>query len=437
MESSLNFEQGKIEEDDIYKCPNCHIFYSSEEEHLPLTLPCGHIICKKCLIEISNQSNQLITCPIDTKIFTQDVSSLNVCKPFLQIPEKKNKIKQFICAIHKDKRIKYICEYDNETFCSKCLINHSKSPHKILNFEPNKERINNEIEIVYNQLNSLKNEYSLKNKKLDEFQNILKRKLQEESMKLKGEIQKIVNNFLEIQKLYEEKILNLFNYECDKIEESKLSINQIINEMKLIYDKIVYFKNKYNNKMNIIYNDIIEEKNDIIFKYEQLKRNNILNSNKFNITFEQLQLPKLFFQNENLLMNYTQNLIILDSEKYLNKIKSYTEKKKEYSFEKRSESSEKNGSNRKIKSLRKGSDPTNQGVIHSRFKIEGKDDKPILINNNEHIMHIPYYEKYNKNNNTLTSKVNSIKKRGLSGKSGTNGTTSSSKQSKNQYEIGC
>ena len=246
---------------------------------------------------------------------------------------------------------------------------------------------------------------------------------------------KTVNNYSEIQKLYEEKILNLFNYECDKIEESKLSINQIINEMKLIYDKIVYFKNKYNDKMNIIYNDIIEEKNDIIFKYEQLKRNNILNSNKFNITFEQLQLPKLVFQNENLFMNYTQNLIVLDSEKYLNKIKSYTEKKKDNSFEKRSESSEKNASNRKIKSLRKGSDPTNQGVIHSRFKIEGKDDKPILINNNEHIMHIPYYEKYNKNNNIVTSKVNTIKKRGLSGKSGTNGTTSSSKQSK--HEIGC
>ena len=327
MEIPLIFEQEKLQNDDIYKCPNCHIFYSNEEEHLPLTLPCGHIICKKCLIDISNQSNQLITCPIDTKIFSQNVSSLNVCKPFLQKPEKNNKIKEFICSIHKDKRIKYICEYDNETFCSKCLINHSKYPHKILNFEPNKERINSEIEIVSNQLNSLKNEYSLKNKKLDEFQNILKRKLQEESMKLKSEIQKIINNFLEIQNLYEEKILNLFNFECDKIEESKLSINQIINEMKLIYDKIVFFKNKYNNKINIIYNDIIDEKNDIIFKYEQLKKNNILNSNKFNITFEQLQLPKLFFKNENLLMNYTQNLIILDSENYLNKIKSHTEKK--------------------------------------------------------------------------------------------------------------
>ena len=255
MEIPLIFEQEKLQNDDIYKCPNCHIFYSNEEEHLPLTLPCGHIICKKCLIDISNQSNQLITCPIDTKIFSQNVSSLNVCKPFLQKPEKNNKIKEFICSIHKDKRIKYICEYDN----------------KILNFEPNKERINNEIEIVSNQLNSLKDEYSLKNKKLDEFQNILKRKLQEESMKLKSEIQKIINNFLEIQNLYEEKILNLFNFECDKIEESKLSINQIINEMKLIYDKIVFFKNKYNNKINIIYNDIIDEKNDIIFKYEQFK----------------------------------------------------------------------------------------------------------------------------------------------------------------------
>ena len=418
------FEQENLEEK-IYKCPNCNQNFSIDNNKIPLILPCGHIICKKCLIEISN-INQFISCPIDTKIFTQEIYTFKIFQPFLQKIQKKNELKEFICSIHNDKKIKYICEYDNETFCSKCLINHNQHPHKILNFEPNKERINNEIEIVFKQINLLKEEFNSKNKKLDEFQNILKKKLEEETFKLKNEIKTIINSFIEIQKLYEEKILNFYNFQYDKIEERKLNINLISNEIKLLNEKINSFQNKYKYKMNIIYNEIIEEKNNIIYNYEQLKRKNIINSNKFEETFEELQLPKIIF-NENLKKNFIQNIIILDSENYLNKIRNNIEKD---ILEKRSESSEKNYSNKKINSLRKGSDPTNQTKFYNRFKLEGKDNKPVLINDNIMISHFDV--KYNENNNNILKK-NIKKKRGLSKKSGTNNTTSTSKQSKHDF----
>ena len=418
------FEQENLEEN-IYKCPNCNQNYSIDNNKIPLILPCGHIICKKCLIEISN-INQFISCPIDTKIFTQEIYTFKIFQPFLQKIQKKNELKEFICSIHNDKKIKYICEYDNETFCSKCLINHNQHPHKILNFEPNKERINNEIEIVFKQINLLKEEFNSKNKKLDEFQNILKKKLEEETFKLKNEIKTIINSFIEIQKLYEEKILNFYNFQYDKIEERKLNINLISNEIKLLNEKINSFQNKYKYKMNIIYNEIIEEKNNIIYNYEQLKRKNIINSNKFEETFEELQLPKIIF-NENLKKNFIQNIIILDSENYLNKIRNNIEKE---ILEKRSESSEKNYSNKKINSLRKGSDPTNQTKFYNRFKLEGKDNKPVLINDNIIISHFDV--KYKENNNNILKK-NIKKKRGLSKKSGTNNTTSTSKQSKHDF----
>ena len=418
------FEQENLEEN-IYKCPNCNQNYSIDNNKIPLILPCGHIICKKCLIEISNL-NQFISCPIDTKIFTQEIYTFKIFQPFLQKIQKKKELKEFICSIHNDKKIKYICEYDNETFCSKCLINHNQHPHKILNFEPNKERINNEIEIVYKQINLLKEEFNSKNKKLDEFQNVLKKKLEEETFKLKNEIKTIINSFIEIQKLYEEKILNFYNFQYDKIEERKLNINLISNEIKLLNEKINSFQNKYKYKMNIIYNEIIEEKNNIIYNYEQLKRKNIINSNKFEETFEELQLPKIIF-NENLKKNLIQNIILLDSENYLNKIRNNIEKD---ILEKRSESSEKNYSNKKINSLRKGSDPTNQTKFYNRFKLEGKDNKPVLINDNIIISHFDV--KYNENNNNILKK-NIKKKRGLSKKSGTNNTTSTSKQSKHDF----
>ncbi len=430
---NVTFEQDNSEEI-IDKCPNCNLHYSIENDKIPLILPCGHIICKTCLIEISNL-NQLISCPIDTKIFTHEISSFEIFQPFLQKIQKNKKSKEFICSIHNDKKIKYICEYDNETFCSKCLINHNQYPHKILNFEPNKERINDEIEIVSKQINFLKEDFNSKNKKLDEFQNILKKKLEEETLKLKNEIKTIINSFIEIQKLYEEKILNFYNFQCDKIEESKLNINLISNEIKLLNEKINSFQNKYKYKMNIIYNEIIEEKNNIIYNYEQLKRQNILNSNQFEETFEQLQLPKIIFHNEKNIMNYTQNLIVLDSENYLNKIKNLTENRLDC-LDKRSESSERN-SNKKITSLRKGSDPTNQTKFYNRFT-EGKDNKPVLINDNQNIITSQFYVKYNKNNNNILKK-NTLKKRGLSKKSGTNktnNTTSTSKQSKQNLDFG-
>ena len=254
----------------------------------------------------------------------------------------------------------------------------------------------------------------------------LKKKLEEETFKLKNEIKTIINSFIEIQKLYEEKILNFYNFQYDKIEERKLNINLISNEIKLLNEKINSFQNKYKYKMNIIYNEIIEEKNNIIYNYEQLKRKNIINSNKFEETFEELQLPKIIF-NENLKKNLIQNIIILDSENYLNKIRNNIEKD---ILEKRSESSEKNYSNKKINSLRKGSDPTNQTKFYNRFKLEGKDNKPVLINDNIIISHFDV--KYNENNNNILKK-NIKKKRGLSKKSGTNNTTSTSKQSKHDF----
>ena len=86
------FEQDNSEEI-IDKCPNCNLNYSIENDKIPLILPCGHIICKTCLIEISNL-NQLISCPIDTKIFTHEISSFEIFQPFLQKIQKKKKIKR-------------------------------------------------------------------------------------------------------------------------------------------------------------------------------------------------------------------------------------------------------------------------------------------------------------------------------------------------------
>ena len=98
--------------------------------------------------------------------------------------------------------------------------------------------------------------------------------------------------------------------------------------------------------------------------------------------------------------------------------------------------------NKKIKNLRKGSDPTTQ-LFRNNYN---NKEKPILINYNN-LMTLP--DNYNKiriksnnklntegnvKNNNINNNINnnfSIKKRGNSFKSATNITTSSSKHSKN------
>ena len=73
----------------VFNCPKCKIKFDQSRK-IPLTLPCGHIICKECL----SISDKLI-CPIDSTIFRDKLASIPICHTILQhLPSKNSSPKQ-------------------------------------------------------------------------------------------------------------------------------------------------------------------------------------------------------------------------------------------------------------------------------------------------------------------------------------------------------
>ena len=434
--------------ENVFICPKCNNFYTNEESHLPISIPCGHIICKTCIN--SSYYNSYLICPIDSKKISFQLCNLNICKTILENLNVNNKLmnkNEFFCINHKNKKIKYFCEFDNQAFCSLCINNHNEYPHKIIKFVPNKEIINNEINLISNNLEDMKNEIINRKNILKDYENNLIIQMNDNINKLNGEIQKIINIIINSQKLFEEKIKKIFNFNIDKIKEIENNINNNFLDLNSLSNDINNFKVKIENQINYYYDIVINEKNDIIKKYEKTKKIILINCNNFNNLIKNYNFPKIEFNSDKILNIFNKNLInfnipsnnhnnlnnknnieIINNLDEINNLKPTQEMKSlENSPEKFN----------KKKNLRKSSDPTTQ-LFRNNYN---NKEKPILINYNN-LMTLP--DNNNKirikSNNKLTTEGNlkkntnnnfSIKNRGNSFKSATNITTSSSKHSKN------
>jgi hypothetical protein len=51
--------------ENVFICPKCNNYYTNEDSHLPISIPCGHIICKTYIN--SSYYNSYLICPIDSK----------------------------------------------------------------------------------------------------------------------------------------------------------------------------------------------------------------------------------------------------------------------------------------------------------------------------------------------------------------------------------
>lgn len=112
----------------VFNCPICWMKYN-KSIRIPLTLSCGHVVCKVCVKNVLTKNN-IITCSIDKISMNLDINNIPVCHTILEhVPQQLSS--EFYCKIHQNKKVKYFCTYDNENFCSSCLVNHTKSPHKV------------------------------------------------------------------------------------------------------------------------------------------------------------------------------------------------------------------------------------------------------------------------------------------------------------------
>ena len=389
----------------VFLCPICKNIFNTNSK-LPLSLPCGHVICSKCLILSQCHSEQTIQntvkCLLDKQIFNINISSLKPNQAILAnlpyMEQKSHKEKEFVCKYHPHKKIKYICEYDNEVFCSICLCeHHNNSPHVVRNFIPQKEHFLNEIQYIKGRIQEKKTELNSSNKFFNETRLHLCNKIKEEIVKLNDDIDFIIQQIEKQKTLFEENIKNILKIHLDEINESKMSINQQLITLNEI-DSLV---NEYNNKLlmnGLIYGDIMSNKNEIFSKWESFLKTNNVNDNKNNkhklnnITFPKLNIRHIDLLNIfNFKVDAPKDSVDLESEfKYHNINNNYFNL-----------NTTRHNNNKQRINFRKGSDPTqNTKQRNSVF-----DNKPIALNNQYHV----YQRNTNSNSVTTRTKTNSRK----------------------------
>ena len=382
----------------VFKCPTCGSFFTSSTR-LPLTLPCGHVICKSCLFSSPPQ------CPLDHSPYSRD--HLQKCQAILDYLPSLDK--DFVCKKHGTKRIKYMCEYDNEFFCSLCLELHSKTPHKSHLFVPNKEKMFDEIEFISKRVTDKQRELNEENQRLNECKNKLSEYTREEIKKLNDEIDKMISSLNEMKILFEEKIKNLFKYQLEEIDEGKLNISKQVLILESIESLINNFTSNYKTKMNLVYENIVDDKSKIIYQWEQYLKS--VSSLSFslgtNYIINNLAFPKLQYDTSTF---NSLTIIKFDSVPYVKKKEETSNQNLNFRTESTKENSNHNSSRRsqsKI-AMRKGSDPTTK--LNRQFLYDVKtENKPVLINNSK--ISSPYINTNNneKNNSSNNNKSNNRK----------------------------
>ena len=113
--------------------------------HIPkFLIKCGHTICNSCLLNcLSQTSNRFINCPsckcfyglLEIRALPTNFAILNAIiqsQPSDQGNHSNHsKLMTLPCTIHKTMSFQYFCMDCTEPMCSKCLLEHNRSGHKI------------------------------------------------------------------------------------------------------------------------------------------------------------------------------------------------------------------------------------------------------------------------------------------------------------------
>ena len=274
----------------VLTCPSCKKIFT-RFSRIPYNLKCNHIICKECIL------NKGI-CSIDKKIIDCDINDLIINQTFLDfIPTNSKKI--FLCKCKEP--IKYMCSFDNETFCSNCLKNHKKNEHSTFVFYPKIQNILKDLENIKIHSKEKLNEIDFQLDNLSDLKINLIDKTKNEFNKLNENFEILIKKLKKIKENYENEIKNSYFNQINKINNDKEIISnnkKILNE---IFEGINYLISKCENEDEIIYDDLIKNKNEIIQKWELSLKNSIYNYNLYNN--EHLKIPSFKFNFDSKLLN--------------------------------------------------------------------------------------------------------------------------------------
>ena len=371
----------------VLTCPSCKKIFT-KFARIPYNLKCNHIICKECII------NKGI-CSIDKKIIDCDIKDLTINQTFLDfIPNNSKKV--FLCKCKEN--IKFMCSFDNETFCSNCLKNHENKEHSTFVFYPKINNILNDLENIKIHSKEKLNEIEIKLDNLSDLKINLIDKTKNEFNKLNENFEILIKKLKKIKENYENEIKNSYFNQINKINNDKEIISnnkKILNE---IFEGINYLISKCENEDEIIYDDLIKNKNEIIQKWELSLKNSVYNCNLYN--FEHLKIPSFKFNFDSNILN---EIIMLKNDNNINRnnLKNNIDNNNNY-FLSRESTNAYTKQDSCLSNQKKNFNNSEKKQQNKLFFVDTKtENKPVLINNNNNNNKTLIFDNNNKENNNI------------------------------------
>jgi hypothetical protein len=126
----------------VFECGVCLNQYN-DREHVPLSLPCGHVFCKACLYNYSSSGRTV--CPTDKTSHSLSVDNLPCCYAILtNIPRERTR--DLCCSRHPRKKLKFLCKSHTAYLCSDCVIEHAGAGHEVVSFSVTVEQLRRELQ---------------------------------------------------------------------------------------------------------------------------------------------------------------------------------------------------------------------------------------------------------------------------------------------------
>lgn len=236
-------------------------------KNLPLLFKCGHFFCKECIIKISKQNNNRITCPEDGYIekFLQDLKvlknlindneTLNMQSQYKKEEENNNnfivnKDLSNFCRIHPNERLNYYCYNSDEILCVYCAFDLYRGNNQLKMVDMS-EKCNDIIFSVNEMLEHNENFIRSLRQSLSDMK---KNKIEEEN--------RINSYFKDLHSLIEEKRQNLIKYVGVIFSQNSEKIEQ----------KFDFFIRKMQDA------EIIKHNIDLYMRNQMIDTNKILNS---------------------------------------------------------------------------------------------------------------------------------------------------------------
>lgn len=254
----------------VFRCPKCTYFFDKNNK-MPLTLPCGHVLCKECLFAERNRDK--IQCSIDNYIYIGSVKTLPPCQTIIDHLPRDN-MTEFVCKTHQDKHIKYYCSSCSLSLCSKCICKHM-SPHKVISFSPVKSSLLEEIDKIMESTVLRKTEIESNEKELTiQFKQISCSQHDNSNVLIEA-IETLIATLHQIKQSINSVWLSKSLIQKDSITKALSKAErdkQTLNNLQALMNNFILI---INSKKKLVYEDIDKEKKNVIQQWETVLKNSI------------------------------------------------------------------------------------------------------------------------------------------------------------------